>query len=186
MLAQRNMLVPISILPAEILARIFHFSASSEQPYSRSLGWVHVTHVCRRWRQIALDDPTLWTHFFFPYSRNEDRIAERLSRARNAPLVIKLNGSMVKDTFSLFIPHISHTRELYLCDLSFLHSEVVQEIGIQKAPALEHLELRVSESIYSCSMELVGHSFCKAPPPKLQIFISLKSSFLGHLFLVAD
>jgi len=126
--------------------------------------------------------PTLWTHFFFPYPRNEDRIAERLSRARIAPLVIKLNGSMVIDTFSLFIPHISHTRELYLSDLSFLHSEVVQEIGIQK----EHLELRVSESIYSCSMELVGHSFCKAPLPKLQIFISLKSSFLGHLFLVAD
>src|SRR5712672_3059623 len=81
-----------------------------------------LTHVCRRWRQVALDDPTLWTHFSnFP--RTKDWIAERLSRARNAPLVIDLVRSMVTDMFYLFTPHISHTRELYLYDLSFLHSE---------------------------------------------------------------
>src|SRR5712672_2236459 len=126
LLTRRNMLVQISILPAEILARIFHFIAFSKHPYSSTgtpmLGSVYFTHVCRRWRQVALDDPTLWTHFSnFP--RNKDWISERLSRARNAPLVIELGPSMVTDTFSLFTPHISHTSELYLYDLSFLHSE---------------------------------------------------------------
>src|SRR5712672_2420969 len=73
MLTHHNMLVPISILPAEILARIFHVIAFSGQP--NSLGWVHITHVCRRWRQIALDDSTLWTHFSTSL-RNKDWIAE--------------------------------------------------------------------------------------------------------------
>jgi len=57
MFTRRNMLAPISILPAEILVRIFHFVAFSEEPYT--LGCVQVTHVCRRWGQIALDDPVL-------------------------------------------------------------------------------------------------------------------------------
>jgi len=86
-LTRRNMLVPISTLPAEILARIFHFNAFSAKPYSPTLrhGWISVTHVCRRWRQVALDDSTLWTHFS-AYPQSEEWIAERLSRARNAPL----------------------------------------------------------------------------------------------------
>jgi hypothetical protein len=159
---------PISILPAEILARIFHFNAFSSSP----IPWAGstVTHVCRRWRQIALDDSTLWTHFSTS-PRNKDWIAERLSRARNAPLVIELDGSMGKDMFSLFTPHISHTRELYLRNLSLsLDSEIVQEISIQKAPALERLELSVSNTSPMDIEHLVGHSFFKGPLPKLRIF----------------
>ena len=110
MLTRRNTLVPISILPAEILARIFHFNAfSPTQPWSPTLrlGWVYVTHVCRRWRQVALDNSMLWT-YFLAYPTNKDRIAERLSRARNRPLVIDLSRSIMrKETFSLFTPHIS-------------------------------------------------------------------------------
>src|SRR5712671_178684 len=164
MLAQRNMLVPISILPAEILARIFHFSASSEQPYSRSLGWIHVTHVCRRWRQIALDDSTLWTHFSTS-PRNKEWIAERLSRARNSPLVIELDGSMDEDTMSLFTPHISHTRKLCLRHMSSFPSKIIQEISIRKAPILDHLELSGLVSRWSMTVHLFN-----LPLPKLRVF----------------
>ena len=163
MLTHHNMFVPISILPAGILARIFHVIAFSGEPYS--LGWVHVTHVCRGWRQIALGDSTLWTRFSTSLGpRNKDWIAEQLSRARNAPLIIELDGSMGKDAFSLFTPHISHTRELYLRNL---HSEIVQEISIHNAPALERLELSVSNAPQT---GINWHSFFKAPLPKLRIF----------------
>src|SRR5712672_2229106 len=168
---RHNMLMPISILPAEILARIFHFVAFSKQPYSRAptLGSVHFTHVCRRWRQVALDDSTLWTHFSSsPPSKKW--IAERLSRARNAPLVIELGRWMVTYTFSLFIPHISHTRELYLHHLSFDHSKLVQEMSIQKAPALERLELSGPPAHPISIKELGGHSFFEGPLPKLRTF----------------
>jgi len=163
MLTRRNMLAPISILPAEILARIFHFAAFSERPYS--MGWVNVTHVCRRWRQTALDDSTLWAHFL-DFPRNKEWIAERLSRARNAPLTIDLDESMDKDTFSLFTPHISHTRELYLRNLSSFHPKIVQKISIQKAPVLECLELSMSGTAPMGK----HHSFFKGPLPKLRTF----------------
>jgi len=166
-LARRNTLVPISILPAEVLMRIFHFVAFSEQPYM--LGWVDVTHVCQRWRQIALDDSTLWTHFSTASSRNKEWVAERLSRARNAPLVIDLSGLMDKDASSLFLAHISHTRELYLRNLSLVHSEIVQAVNIQNAPALERLELSANTSPTDIK-RLVGDSFFKGPLPKLRIF----------------
>src|SRR5712672_1138819 len=138
-LTRRNMLIPISILPAEILARIFHFSvAGASFLRSNRPGWVSVTHVCRRWRQIALDDSTLWTRFSTS-PRSRDWIAERLSRARNAPLIIEVDAMMRKDTISLFTPHISHTRELYLHNITSIHfSAIMQEISTQKAPALEH------------------------------------------------
>ncbi|KZV59757.1 hypothetical protein PENSPDRAFT_543247, partial [Peniophora sp. CONT] len=32
------------------------------------LAWVTITHVCRRWRTIALEDPSLWTDIPFVLS----------------------------------------------------------------------------------------------------------------------
>jgi len=168
---RRNMLAPISVLPTELLLRIFHFSAFSKQSdvHTPELGSVHFTHVCRHWRQLALDDSTLWTHFSdYPRNQwNKEWIAERLSRARNAPLVIDLWGWICKDRISLFTPHISHTRELRIHDLSHLHSEIIQEISIQKAPVLECLELNVPD-IFPIGNK--HHLFFNGPLPKLRIF----------------
>src|SRR5712672_32144 len=179
MFTRRNQLAPISILPAEILARIFHFVAFSEEPYL--LGCVlRVTHVCRWWRQIALDDSALWAHFS-PYPRDKDWIAEQLSRARNAPLVIDLDGSMSKDTSSLFTPHISHTRELYVHNFSSFHPDLVQEISIQKAPVLECLELGMSDN-FPLVIEVVGHLFFKGPLPQLRVLRVSQIIFPWSLF----
>jgi len=176
-LTRRNTLAPISILPAEVLSRIFHFTAFSDRFYSTRC-WVHVTHVCRRWRQIALDDSTLWTQFT-DSPRNKDWIAERLARSRNAPLVLSLDGWAVKDTLSLFTPHISHTRELMLFDLS-CHPEIVQEISIQKAPILEYLKFRELGSL-PMDNEHIGHLFFKGTLPKLRI-LELSTVFPWSLF----
>ena len=62
----------------------------------------------------------------------------------------------------LLLPHISRTRELYLHDLRYDNSEIVQEIGLQKVPALETLELGVSNHASPMSIKhLVNHSFFK-------------------------
>jgi hypothetical protein len=64
LLTRRNTLMPISLLPPEILARVFHLLVLKEPPFSgrrkRNLGWIRATHVCRHWRQVALDDSSLW------------------------------------------------------------------------------------------------------------------------------
>ncbi|KAI0053495.1 hypothetical protein FA95DRAFT_1592227 [Auriscalpium vulgare] len=64
------------LLPPEILGKIFMSTveqeppcnppatsnASAEQRLVAALGWVKVTHVCQRWREIALAHPSLWTN----------------------------------------------------------------------------------------------------------------------------
>jgi len=131
------------------------------------LGWVYITHVCRHWRQVALDDSTLWTHFSTSSAQNKDWIAKQLSRARNAPLVIELHPWVGKNTISLFTPHISHTRELCLRNMpSIPYSTIMQEVSTQKAPVLERFELGVDTD----PIKHVGHSFFKGSLPKLRIF----------------
>jgi len=175
MLSRRNTLVPISILPAEVLSRIFHFIAFSKLPHSFDCVF---THVCRRWRQVALDDSTLWAHFS-DFPENKDWVAERLSRARNAPLVIKLYRFTGKDTLSLFIPHISNTRELDLYGLS-CHPKFVQQISIQKAPILECLQFDKLDSLPMDNGH-VGHLFFKGMLPKLRI-LRISTVFPWSLF----
>jgi hypothetical protein len=93
LLERRNALAPISVLPAELLARIFHYCAL-ERPLSVSLNlsWIAVTYVCQRWRQVALDDTSLWARITV-CSRSPKWMAESLVRARNAPLVFTFWGS---------------------------------------------------------------------------------------------
>ncbi|KAI0262705.1 hypothetical protein BC834DRAFT_1034275 [Gloeopeniophorella convolvens] len=73
----------VSTLPSEILVIVFTFTAAAAPTGSsttrrvdpriprsdhyptqihpgRKLGWIVATHVCRRWRQVALQSPRLW------------------------------------------------------------------------------------------------------------------------------
>lgn len=52
-----NSFLPVYCLPKELVIHIFEILASSASTSSR---WIHVTHVCRHWRNIALSTPTLW------------------------------------------------------------------------------------------------------------------------------
>jgi F-box-like len=86
-LARRNALAPISVLPPEVLARVFYFLLVFENPTyfgERNLGWIRATHVCRYWREVALDDSSLWATIWGA-STNTELISEMLTRAKNAP-----------------------------------------------------------------------------------------------------
>ncbi|KAJ3540378.1 hypothetical protein NMY22_g4320 [Coprinellus aureogranulatus] len=62
---RRNASLPVNRLPPEILLTIFEILktyAKEEQGNGEPpLSWFRVTFVCRRWRTIALDSPSLWT-----------------------------------------------------------------------------------------------------------------------------
>src|SRR6266850_2972375 len=176
LLSRRNVLAPISVLPTELLARIFHFCALAEPLWMSQLpsklGWITVTHVCQRWRQVALDDTSLWARIT-GFSRSPKWIAESLARARNAPLVFSLWGRPSPEILANLQPHISHTRELQLGDLSMHHSREVQEIFGLEAPALEHFGLWFSEYDPGGSItfpQISGTELFKGRAPKLRTF----------------
>ena len=65
--SQRNMLSTACKLPVEILSMIFLCFADREPPRGpadfhgpRIKNWYGITHVCRKWREVALGCPTLW------------------------------------------------------------------------------------------------------------------------------
>ncbi|KAH8091699.1 hypothetical protein BXZ70DRAFT_476761 [Cristinia sonorae] len=81
---------PISRLPVEVLADIFRWclpdTATVFTP-RRRLSWISVTHVCRYWRDVALQTPTLWTAI--PVGQGSVPFAkEFLARSRRSPLRI--------------------------------------------------------------------------------------------------
>jgi hypothetical protein len=172
-LARLNAFTPISVLPPEVLARIFYFLVFKDPACSRgqNLGWIRATHVCQFWRQVALDDSSLWATIS-GFSENTELISEMLARARNAPLDIDihLDGMSGLEVLRMFPPHISHTRELRLHGPSFLYFRGVRCIYGREAPALEYFELRVSANSPIPVRNPGGTILFKGQAPRLRTF----------------
>jgi hypothetical protein len=167
LLTRRNTLVPISVLPPELLARIFRYYAHGEPVGFHGLGWIAVTHVCQQWRQVALDDSSLWARVS-SFALGTKWIAETLVRARNAPLVIDLLGTPSPEILAMFPKHISHIRELRLPGLSLFHSPGVREICGSEAPELEEFELGLSNASPVTFDQIAGKTLFQGRTPKLR------------------
>jgi len=171
LLSCHNALVPISALPPELLARIFHFHALWEPSWlgEHKLGWIGVTHVCRHWRQVALDDSSLWARIRV-FSHRPQWFSEMLVRARNASLSIDILGTPSPEVLSMFPTHISHTRELLLRSMTASPSLGVREICSSDAPALEHFELGISAADPVNFFQIAGTTLFNGRAPKLRTF----------------
>ena len=86
-----NAMTSISTLPPEVLSEIFIALAHSYYSLSVYPGfhshsaykWITVTHVCRAWRNIALNTPRLWSRVILS---KFDVTKEILARSKKAPL----------------------------------------------------------------------------------------------------
>jgi len=94
---RRNALVPISRLPPEVLEPIFSFlflPDKHERPTTGgkpdSLAWLRVSHVCHRWREIALNQPRFWSRINFN-TLTFTGATQVLSRSKMAPLELTAN-----------------------------------------------------------------------------------------------
>ncbi|TFY75636.1 hypothetical protein EWM64_g8374 [Hericium alpestre] len=81
-------------LPAEVLTHVFSVLTECDPPSSEplkgdrfgdkaSLGWITATHVCRRWRHMALSAPALWTNIGAPPTG--PWMNEMLARSKQVP-----------------------------------------------------------------------------------------------------
>ena len=169
----RNALAPISLLPPEVLSRVFRFLSLEEPPYSgkQNLGWIGVTHVCQLWRRVALGDSSLWARIS-GVTTNTELISEMLARARNTPLEISvgLNGTTISEVLLMFPSHLSHIRELSLRIETPFCFDGFQDIYCHEASALEKFEF---DSLTSPVIfrELGETTLFKGQAPKLQTVI---------------
>jgi F-box-like len=172
LLTRRNALTRIFLLPPELLARIFRFLALVEPSWSSpgKLGWIRATHVCRYWRQVALEDSSLWaTVSGAPKSKRW--IGEMLARAKCAPLAIDICDPANKEILSILPSRFSHIRELRLHSLSLANVDNIQELCGQEAPVLEHFELDMLDSSSPMTFgQNIRKKFFKEKSPKLRTF----------------
>ena len=150
---RRNALAPISSLPTEVLDTIFLFaritvSASSATPGKKtdSLAWLRVTHVCHRWREIALNQPLLWNHVNFA-TLSSAGAAKILARAKTAPLYLEtsvLGSHWDNSRYNAFEEElqmcISRTCHLLISAKSWNLRKILDNL-VSPAPTLETLSL---------------------------------------------
>ncbi|RDX52482.1 hypothetical protein OH76DRAFT_1480597 [Lentinus brumalis] len=104
-----NQLSSIDRFPPEVLAAIFDFVRLPKwhedtdrelPPDHRSL--VAITHVCRRWRTVALDCSSLWTGIV-AYSSSAQTFSERSHGAPVDMSVVVIRGKLPKMQQSLLV-----------------------------------------------------------------------------------
>lgn len=101
----RNAFVPIFRLPPEVLCRIFSFATSQ---YTDT---IRVIHICRHWRNVALNSPSLWTR---PPLHSAFWTEQWLARSKMANLVLDISCghetsvAILSEIFSLHASRISN------------------------------------------------------------------------------
>jgi hypothetical protein len=169
-----NELAPISCLPCEVLAAIFSFLsvfAWNDEDEFGILAWIYVAHVCRRWRETALNHPRFWSHVHFtmltPVSMAG--MAEILSRTKMAPLHLEANSDRLNMEHLEFFgkqleAHISHTRHLELSGYNL--STMVNQL-VSPTPTLEFLSLTHTLHQYELPYTVIPDNLFNCTAPSL-------------------
>ncbi|THH28918.1 hypothetical protein EUX98_g5271 [Antrodiella citrinella] len=89
LLYRLNQCLPVHILPNEVLLKIFLEVVQMRSP---SHPWFYLTHVCRRWRNIAQQASSLWTKVNLSHA---GLINAYLEHSRNRPLLVKWTTDLV-------------------------------------------------------------------------------------------
>ncbi|KAA1470099.1 hypothetical protein DENSPDRAFT_670715 [Dentipellis sp. KUC8613] len=132
-------------VPPEILLQIFVWLAAVDIPRSNKsagdLGWIRITHVCRRWRMVALAAPFLWTDLV---SLGGNGMMTVLHRAGNLPLTINQYVASW-DRFEEMQMLASRIPQMRILDVSGWHNPLHLLFDRLHEPAhqLETLKLRV-------------------------------------------
>ncbi|PIL24874.1 hypothetical protein GSI_12761 [Ganoderma sinense ZZ0214-1] len=155
-----NSFIHINQLPSEILARIL--VAHAEDHYRSATGrwdksvftsprWIKLAHVCRHWRDVALDTPRFWS---FVYVRRPKTFHALLPLSKSAPLHIDLtldpsiwSGAEAWKSATDLIGKQSHRlRELRFAATSNQVKMLAEKMGHSSMGWLEKLVLSHSNS----------------------------------------
>ncbi|KIK61738.1 hypothetical protein GYMLUDRAFT_243417 [Collybiopsis luxurians FD-317 M1] len=152
--SRRNLMAPISKLPAEILCTIFMFCNTPEPVNTYAAvdlrwRWITVTHISRLWRSIAMNCPALWSR---PEFTKTEWAYEMIKRSKMAPLTIEVTSNYwltprVVDAVSEGLKHLDRINEIRLTASRDNMDKLLSGIS-QPAPFLRTLYLDIGRSDY--------------------------------------
>lgn len=158
---------PALTIPVEVTLLVFRYLMSSDiaqEPHSPSshglLTEVVLSHVCRRWRSIALDLPALWTSYryhsyvFYPPGPSLHRLEAYLERSGSRLLDLKFDfriapgnshydcGSRLQ-MLAKIMAHVRRWRRVFIItDKNTPILDLLDNFKKVYAPNLEHFALR--------------------------------------------
>ena len=149
--AIRNTLAAVNNLPDEVLVEVFGHLAFSVRPSLGPVGkirpgagisWLAVAKVCRRWRNIALWTPKLYS---FIDARNIAITRTFLSRSCNIPVEVYMqsdaSSTNIHGAMAEIEPHFSRVRGVQ-CQARYQSMlALTLHVGSLPAPMLESLHL---------------------------------------------
>lgn len=160
----RNLTVPISRLPPEILVAIFKYHCPDREsppnplsghppPFSDASHvkpWFQrMTHVCRHWRNIALGTPSLWNSIIFGSHDLLDETSlpyTSLRRAYNGPLNVTIHpgtGTEITHVYNHIVPVFERLGQLHIRRIPLAAPNTwAASLDDVSAPHLETLRIR--------------------------------------------
>ncbi|EIM85928.1 uncharacterized protein STEHIDRAFT_168960 [Stereum hirsutum FP-91666 SS1] len=177
--ARRNTQLLITQLPSELLASIFShllpvitLESYQDQTYggithditSATLSLIAASHVCRSWREVALEHPGLWTTLWMG---NKSWMHEMIDRSKNMALTIvqrpgwnydhrRLREPLTEMSPLKNLDFITHhifldkqPRHLILDILTTDYSQKVEGLLRRAAPCLDTLVLHITPALPS-------------------------------------
>lgn len=154
---RRNYILFPNRLPDELLSKIFLLHAQSHEHTARmtfygsarSLSWIRISHVCKRWRMVAIASPLLWSDLNFT---SPHFAAIMLERSKNAPLYVQNNMVVnTEQSDSIVSESLSHSDRLKSVELfnpyldRLPYPALLRAMG-KSAPLLEKITLSSNPS----------------------------------------
>ncbi|KAJ3553238.1 hypothetical protein NM688_g3721 [Phlebia brevispora] len=171
-----------NLFPVELIRRMFQELAYERHPrIGQDLlppyHWLTITHVCRYWRNIALDDATLWQCLEIPHA---ECLRAFIARSKKLPLYVMCfrawedsddDGNLMR----IIIPELYRVAVFIWSRCDDRYFGQVLQILVSHARSLEHLEVCPPTRGHSCgSAGLVDLEVFDKPPPYLTHFKSEK------------
>lgn len=158
-------IAPIGFLPTELLGHIFAFGSSVDPTSFPYL----VSHVCRKWRQVAIFTPALWSYIPLHNDRCFLKSQIRLERSRAIPIDIIYDYSLDNTAMSVYdvvgmmeflAPFAPRWRSISLRFASTANLQIALLNCREDTPILEKIELESADSIldftYMLEEEFLG------------------------------
>ncbi|KAG1792691.1 uncharacterized protein HD556DRAFT_1293420 [Suillus plorans] len=148
--SRRISLSYISWLPLEILTTIFTYIVEEDtfkshtgtpRPNGAPISMI-ITHVCRHWRQVALECPTLWASLNCVSADCLDMMLERSKKI--ALVVIYRSPGSLRKCFQQILSQLPRIKFLQLCSYPWDVNRILDCLSSQPAPLLQSFKFSVA------------------------------------------
>ncbi|KAG1876654.1 hypothetical protein DFJ58DRAFT_755565 [Suillus subalutaceus] len=158
----------ISWLPPEILTTVFTYIVEEDtlkshtgtpRPCAAPISMI-ITHVCRHWRQVALECPTLWASL---------NCTLCLRDRRKAALVViyKSPGSLQK-CFQRIFSQLPRIKFLQLCSYPWEVNRILDRLSSQPAPSLQTFKFSVARKSHTRVIRPISDAIFQGQAPLLR------------------